>query len=301
MLDSISAILQAAAASPEKRTIAVAAAQDGDVLQAVAEARRQGIAQAVLTGNPEGIREMLTRLGENPADYAILAADTPEQRAALAVAQVRAGQANFLMKGLLGTGDLMRAVLHRETGLRTGRLISHVMLYEVPGHRMLALTDGGMNTFPDLEKKGEILENAARVLCALGYDRISAACVCGAETVNPKIQSTLDAQALANMPERWAPYHMTVFGPVGLDLAVSEGACRHKGYAAPGAGQADILLVPTYEVGNGIGKAMSLFAGAQNAGIILGAKVPIVSVSRSDSAESKLASIAVGAVTAGKV
>ena len=155
MLDSISAILQAAAASPEKRTIAVAAAQDGDVLQAVAEARRQGIAQAVLTGNPEGIREMLTRLGENPADYAILAADTPEQCAALAVAQVRAGQANFLMKGLLGTGDLMRAVLHRETGLRTGRLISHVMLYEVPGHRMLALTDGGMNTFPDLEKKGE--------------------------------------------------------------------------------------------------------------------------------------------------
>ena len=152
MLNTISAILQAAAANPEKRTIAVAAAHDRDVLEAVAQARRAGIAQAVLTGNGENIREILQSLGEDPADYALVEADSDAQCAALAVAEVREGRANFLMKGLLGTGDLMRAVIDRDTGLRTGRLISHVMLYEAPGHKMLALNDGGMNTFPDLPK-----------------------------------------------------------------------------------------------------------------------------------------------------
>ena len=153
-----------------------------------------------------------------------------------------------------------------------------------------------MNTFPDLEKKADILENAAMCFQALGYETIHAACICGAEQVNPKIQSTVDADALARMTDRWAKYHMNVCGPVALDLAVSPEACRHKHYSAPGAGMADILLVPNYEVGNGIGKAASLFGGAKNAGVILGARVPIVLVSRSDSAYSKLASIAAGSV-----
>lgn len=301
MLNTISAVLEAASAAPEKRTIAVAAAHDEEVLTAVAEARRAGIAEAVLTGHGDRIREILKSLGEAPEDYTIEEAETAPECAALAVEAVREGRANFLMKGILGTGDLMRAVIHRENGLRTGRLLSHVMLYEVPGHKMLVVTDGGMNTFPDLDKKAEILENAARVLRALGYPAMNAACVCGAEVPDPKIQSTMDAKALTEMTDRWAPYHMQVCGPVGLDLAVSPDACRHKNYKAPGAGEADILLVPTYEVGNGIGKAMGLFAKAKHAGIILGAKVPIVLVSRSDSAESKLASIALGAVTAGQV
>ncbi len=301
MLDSISKIMNAAMEHPEKRAIAVAAAHDEDVLKAVAEARKAGIAQGVLVGDDGKIRELLLSLGENPEDYTIIPSEGDTQSAALAVKAVREGKAHFLMKGLLGTADLMRAVIDKDTGLRTSRLISHVMLYEVPGRKLLALSDGGMNTFPDLEKKGEILENAARVMGALGYEEINAACVCGAEVVNPKVQSTVDAKALSEMAERWMPYNMNVYGPVGLDLAVSEEACRHKRFNAPGAGKADILLVPTYEVGNGIGKAMSLFAGAKNAGIIVGAKVPIVLVSRSDSAESKLASIALGAITAGRV
>ncbi len=301
MLNTVASILQAAMARPEKRTIAVAAAHDEDVLKAVAEARKSGIAQGLLVGDAEKIAAILTTLGEKPEDYTIIASESDTDSAVKAVAAVRAGQAHFLMKGLLGTADLMRAVIDKENGLRTSRLISHVMLYEVPGKKMLALSDGGMNTFPDLPKKAEILENAARVLQALGYETMNAACVCGAEVVNPKVQSTVDARELSEMADRWAPYHMNVFGPVGLDLAVSTEACHHKRYNAPGAGEADILLVPTYEVGNGIGKAMSLFAGAKNAGIIVGAQVPIVLVSRSDSAESKLASIALGAVTAGQV
>ena len=189
--------------------------------------------------------------------------------------------------------------LAKEQGLRTSHLTTHCMFYEIPAlGKMLILTDGGVNTFPDLEKKAEILENAAAVLQALGYTSINAACICGAEQVNPKVQSTVDADALSKMTDRWAKYNMQVCGPVALDLAVSKEACKHKHFTAPGAGDADILLVPNYEVGNGIGKAASLFGGAKNAGIILGAKVPIVLVSRSDSAESKLASIAAGSVLA---
>ena len=212
------------------------------------------------------------------------------------------GRANFLMKGILGTADLMRAVFDKEHGLRTSHLTTHCMLYEIPAlGRLLVLTDGGVNTFPDLDKKAEILENAAMVLQALGYEHINASCVCGAEQVNPKVQSTVDADALAHMTDRWAKYNMDVCGPVALDLAVSEEACRHKHYTAPGAGKADILLVPNYEVGNGIGKAANLFGNAKNAGSILGAKVPIVLVSRADSAYSKLASIALGSVLASRM
>ena len=296
-MKTISEIMQHAAGMGSGK-IAVAAAHDDAVIQAVAEARRQNIAQAVLVGDAEKISAMLTELGESPADYEIVAAEDDVDCAKKAVACVVEGRAGFLMKGLLGTATLMRAVLDKEVGLRTGRLISHVMLYEPRGHKMMALTDGGMNTFPDLEKKAGILENAAIVMKALGYETINTACICGAEVVDPKIPSMVDAQALTEMTERWAPYNMNVYGPVGLDLAVSKDACHHKKYTAAGGGEADILLVPTYEVGNGIGKAMSLFGEAKNAGIIVGAKVPIVLVSRSDSAETKLASIALGAVVA---
>ena len=294
---TIAEIIEAAQGYASGR-IAVAAAHDADVLKAVAEAKRSRIAEPILVGHGDAIRSILEELGENPSDYEIIQADTDVDCAQKAVECVSAGKANFLMKGLLNTPDIMRAVLKPEAGLRTGKLISHVMMYEPKGHRMMGLTDGGMNTFPDLDKKAEILENAARVFKALGYDEINAACICGAEVVNPKIQSTVDAKTLSEMTDRWAPYHMNVYGPVGLDLAVSEAACRHKHYEAKGAGQADILLVPSYETGNGIGKAMSIFGGAMNAGIVVGAKVPIVLVSRADSAEVKLASVALGAVVA---
>lgn len=277
--------------------LAVAAAHDPDVLHAVAAARREGIAKAILTGNPAEITMILQELGENPEDYPILPAETDEECAALAVSCIRAGRANLLMKGILSTSTMMKAVIDKEQGLRTNRLISHIMMYECPSYpRPFYLTDGGMNTFPSLEAKADILENAAAVLQALGYSRINAACICGAEAINPKITSTTDAAALSSMTELWEKYNMQVFGPVGLDLAVSREACRHKKYTAPGAGEADILLVPSYEVGNGIGKAMTYFGNAKSAGIVVGAKVPIVLVSRSDNSETKLAAIALGAL-----
>ena len=296
MINTINGILEAAKGG-KTGVIAVAAAHDQPVIEAVVEARKEGIATPILVGHVDEIKDMLSGLGENPTDYEIVAGDSDTDCAAKAVALCAEGKANFLMKGILGTADLMRAVFNKEHGLRTSHLTTHCMFYEIPAYgKMVILTDGGVNTFPNLDKKAEILENAAMVLHALGYESINAACICGA--VNPKIQSTVDADALAHMTERWSKYNMNVCGPVALDLAVSKEACHHKHYTAPGAGDADILLVPNYEVGNGIGKAASLFGSAKNAGIILGAKVPIVLVSRADSAESKLASIAAGSVLA---
>jgi phosphate butyryltransferase len=281
--------------------IAIAAAHDEDVLKAAAAAADAGIAAPVLVGDADKISGILRDLGRDPAEFSIVAAAGPEACAAAAVHLVREGGADFLMKGLLGTADLLKAVLDKDSTLRTGRLLSHVMLYENPTYpKILALTDGGITPFPDLAKKADILENAAILLHGLGYESMIAACVCGAEIVDPKIQATLDAAALRDMKERWAPYAMQVLGPVGLDLAISVDACRHKNYREEGGGNADILLAPTYEVGNGIGKAMSYFAGAKSAGIVVGARVPIVLVSRSDDAHTKLASIALGALAARK-
>ena len=298
MINTIQGIVDAAKGG-SSGVIAVAAAHDEPVVEAVVAARKEGIAIPILVGHADEIRRMLKNLNEDPDSYEIIAADTDTDSAAKAVALCAEGRANFLMKGILGTADLMRAVFNKECGLRTSHLTTHCMFYEIPAlGKMVILTDGGVNTFPDLDKKAEILENAASVLQALGYESINAACICGAEQVNPKVQSTVDADALSKMTDRWSKYNMQVCGPVALDLAVSKEACHHKHYTAPGAGDADILLVPNYEVGNGIGKAASLFGGAKNAGISLGAKVPVVLVARSDRAEPKLASIAAGSVLA---
>lgn len=276
--------------------LAVAACHDRDVLLACIEAETRGLCHPILIGDGQKTAELLCKLGHDPAAFEIITTPDDVASAAMAVSLVREGKANAIMKGLLQTGDLMRAVINKETGIRTGRLLSHVMVYECPGcDRLLYLTDGGMNTFPTLDQKAEILENAAQVLHKLGYTESAAACICGAEAVNPKIQSTLDAQALSEMTDRWAPYGLSVYGPVGLDLAISPHAVEKKKYNAPGAGRADILLVPNYEVGNGIGKAMTYFGNARSAGVIVGAACPIVLVSRADSFETKLLSIAMAA------
>ena len=291
MIKTIDGIIEAARGG-EPGIIAVAAAHDRPVIQAVAEARREGIAVPVLVGHADEIAAMLRELGEDPAAYEIIPGDTDTDCAAKAVALCAEGRANFLMKGILGTADLMRAVFNKEHGLRTGRLTTHCMFYEIPAlGRMIILTDGGVNTFPDLEKKADILENAAMCFQALGYETIHAACICGAEQVNPKIQSTVDADALAHMTDRWAKYGMDVCGPVALDLAVSPEACRHKHYSAPGAGMADILLVPYIEIGNVLYKSITYIAGKTMASTICGASCPVIITSRADTPDSKYYSI----------
>jgi phosphate butyryltransferase len=155
-----------------------------------------------------------------------------------------------------------------------------------------------MNVAPDLAQKVQILENAVKVCKGMKMDKIYASCIAGAETVNPKIPATVDAKAIADMKDKWEAYGVVVEGPVALDLAISSEACAHKGYKGEGGGNADIILVPYYEVGNALGKSLTYFAGAKSAGIIMGAKVPIILVSRADSSETKLLSIALGSIIA---
>lgn len=303
LLKTLDDILAAASAGAPC-AVAVAAAHDRDVLAAVTEAKRRGICSAVLIGRSGEICRILSELGGSAADHEIVDVKYDGdirygdmQCAALAVEAVKSGRASFLMKGILNTTDMLRPVVAADTGLAAGRLLSHVMLYEAAAYpRLIALTDGGMNPHPDVEKKKAILENAALLLRALGYGRINAACIAGSEVVSDKIQATVDAAALTAAD--WSGWDMNVFGPVGLDLAISPEACRHKRYTAPGAGEADILLTPTYEVANGIGKALTYFGGARSAGVVTGARAPVVLVSRADPADVKLASIALGKITA---
>jgi phosphate butyryltransferase len=288
-----------AAKTQKKMKIVVAAAQDEDVIKAVSQAKEMGIAEPLLVGDEVKIKEIMSKLKLDSRDYEVINEVDLIQTAKKSVELVRNGKGDFLMKGLLQTADIMRAVIDKEAGLRTDNLISHVMVYETPAYKKLIyLTDGGMNVAPDLAQKVQILENAVKVCKGMKMDKIYASCIAGAETVNPKIPATVDAKAIADMKDKWEAYGVVVEGPVALDLAISSEACAHKGYKGEGGGNADIILVPYYEVGNALGKSLTYFAGAKSAGIIMGAKVPIILVSRADSSETKLLSIALGSIIA---
>ncbi len=278
--------------------VAVASAHDADVLKALLAARAEGICSAVLFGDAAKIRRLLASLGTDETGFTIVEPEGGDAACArAAVRAVETGEADYLMKGILNTTDFLRAVVH--SGLLLGGLLSHVMAFELPAYRkLLFVSDGAMNPAPDLDKKRMILENAARFLLSIGYPSIKAAVLSGSEIVSEKIPSTLDAKALSGLD--WSRYSMNVFGPVALDLAVSPQACAHKQYTAVGAGDADLLLMPNYETGNCFGKSLTYFAQARSAGLVLGARCPIVLVSRADPAEAKLASLALGAVAAQK-
>lgn len=277
--------------------LAVAEAQDQAVLEAVVEASKLKLVEAILVGDEAKIKTLLDGLGQDPQAYCLVDSSSPELSAQKTVTLAHEGKADAVLKGLLPTSTLMRAALNKEYGLRSGNTISHAMIYEIPGREgFLVNTDGGMLPFPNLDQKRAILENAASMLQSLGYDNINAAVLAASEQVDPKIEASLDAAQLAQESDHWQKWHMSVFGPVALDLAVSEEAAAHKGYTAQGAGQADIVLVPDFLVGNALGKALTYFAGADSAGLILGAAKPIILVSRADSAKVKLNSLALAAV-----
>lgn len=279
--------------------LAVAAAEDEEVLLAVKEAREQGIAAPLLVGQEEKIRRLAAEIAFDLSDVPVFSEPQVAGCARRAVELVSSGQADLLMKGLMSTADILRAVLDKEVGLRTGRVLSHVMLYEVSGYdRLFFLTDGGMNPAPDLKQKADIVVNAVETAHALGIAQPKVAVLAAVEVVNPDMQATLDAAALAQMGARGQIKGCLIDGPLALDNAVSPEAAAHKGIISPVAGQADILLVPDIEAGNLLGKAMTYFGRAKSAGIVVGAKAPVVLVSRADPHETKLLSIALGVVAA---
>lgn len=281
----------------DKKTIAIAAAQDKVVLEAVVQAVKDNIVDAILVGDEIKIKSIANELNINLDSMRIINEIDITTAAAKAVELVSKGEAQFLMKGILGTADLLKAVLNKEAGLKTNSLLSHVMIYDVPTyHKLVFLTDGGMVPYPELNDKIGIINNAVKVAHGLQVQNPKVAPICAVEVVNPSMQATLDAAALSAMNKRGQIKGCITDGPLALDNAISKEAAHHKGIVSEVAGDADILLVPNIEAGNFLGKSLTYFAKAESAGVIVGAKCPVVLVSRADSAKSKLYSIALGAV-----
>lgn len=282
----------------KKAVLSVAAAHDEEVLLAVKDACEMDIIKAILIGEEDKIRKIASEINFNLDNVEVIDESDLKLCAEKAVKLVSSGKADYVMKGLLDTSIILKEVLNKEYGLRTDSLLSHVMIYEVPSyHKLLILTDGGMNIDPDVSQKKKIADNAIKTAKSLGIDTVKVACLAAKEKINPKMQATLDADELKSMcKDGMFGNGVVVEGPIAFDLAISEEACKIKGYESEVGGDADILLVPSIETGNGIGKALTYMANAKSAGIIMGAKAPVVLVSRADTHESKLYSIAYGAI-----
>lgn len=286
-----------------RRTVAVAAAEDAEVLKAVAEARKKGIVDAALFGRAEEIEDCLFKIGEEKKDYIIRDCRDHMEAAEEAVKSVSGGTFDILMKGLLPSSDFLRAVLNKSYGLREPeRMLSSVAALQIHldgEDRLLFLTDPGFIPLPDLETKVKLIENLTEGLGKLGYTEPKIAVLSAMETVNPKIRSSVEARELEERNRRGEIQGCIIGGPFSMDLALSKKSAAHKGFHHPVAGSADAILVPSLEVGNAVLKVVTYLAGCPTAGFVCGTSKPVVFTSRSDSAQTKLDSIAFAACMAG--
>ncbi|MDK2866849.1 MAG: phosphate butyryltransferase [Clostridiales bacterium] len=278
------------------KRVVVAAAQDEHTLEAVFKAVGDKLVTPVLVGNREKIGAILEKLGVALPDDAIIDAATDAESAALAVQMIREGKADFIMKGKINTADLLKAVVDKEKGLRTGSVMSVVALHEVPGyHKLLCVTDGGMMMYPNLDEKRQILENAVKTFRDMGYEKPKVAVLAAVEAVNPKMPETVEADALKQMNLNGEIENCIIEGPISYDLTMSRESAAIKGFESEICGDPDILIVPNITVGNILSKALIYSAGAKMAGFIVGAKVPIVLTSRGATTEEKYLSLVLSA------
>ena len=277
------------------KKVAVACAEDHVVLEAVERARSEGIVDAILVGNADKIAEEAAKAGIDLANYEVAdCKNGPAKTALMTVEMVSSGKADIMMKGMLESSDFLRAVLDKEIGLRSGkRVLSHSYIHEIKGwDRLIFVTDGVFNTYPEFADKIGIAKNVTELCHAFGIEMPKIACLAAVEVVNPKMQSTLDAAALAQMNRRGQIKGCLLDGPFALDNAVSEESAKHKGITGEVAGKADVLLVDDIDCGNALFKSIVYFSENKTAGIILGTKKPVILTSRADSAETKFLSIA---------
>ena len=280
-------------------TTAVAHPCDEVSLKGAVEAARLGLIAPILVGPPDRIRAVAERAGLDISGFPLKESAHSHDSAEKAVELVREGKAEALMKGSLHTDELMGAVVARETGIRTARRISHCFVMDVPGHKdPLIITDAAVNIAPDLADKVDIVQNAIDLGHALLFPEVRVAILSAMETVNPKVPSTIEAAALCKMADRGQITGGILDGPLALDNAISEEAAAIKEIVSPVAGRANVLVVPDLEAGNMLAKSLSFLAGADAAGIVLGARVPIILTSRADSVLTRLASCAVASLVA---
>jgi len=295
-MTSFDQLLAAVEAQPVRK-VAVAVAQDRHVLAAASEARRRNIAVSVLVGDEDEIRSTACEADVSLEGFETVHEPAPLKAVARAVSLVSSGQADILMKGYIHTDDFLRGLLNKESGLRTGAIMSHVFVAEIKAwDRLVLLTDAAMNIAPDLEQKAAILLNAVYLARLFGIEEPRVAALAAVELVNPAMPATLDAAALGTMADRtqFVPSAI-VDGPFALDNAIDVAAAEHKRIKGAVAGRADILLVPSIEAGNMLAKSLVYFGGHRMIGLLVGARAPVVLTSRADTMELKLLSMA-GAV-----
>ncbi len=287
--------------APEKKTMAVACSNDDHTLEAVVNARREGIIEPLLVGEKKIIREILEKLGEDIPEENIfdVPADDLQKACETAVKLVREGRANFLMKGKVDTKIILKEVVNKEYGLGTGKLMSHFTMFQIPSyHKLILPVDGGMVTYPDLDQKRQIIENTVDTLRSMGYECPKVGVLACVEKVNPKMPESVDAAELQKMNEEGVIKNCIVEGPIQYDCVMRKDLAEFKGLDSKIAGDPDILVAPNIHAGNIMGKMYAISCGGKMAGFIVGAKCPIVMVSRGSTAEEKYLSIVVSAAAA---
>ena len=284
------------------KKVSVSNAQDEPVLQAVKAAKEQNIATAILVGDEAKIREIAASIDMDLTDFEIINEPDTEAAALKAVELVHNGKADILLKGLLETKTFLKSVLNKEVGLRTRKMLSHVCVFEIEGiNRLLFFTDVAFNTYPTLADKVNIINNAVEVAHACGIECPKVAPLCAVETVNPKMQPTVDADNLTKMYEGGDFKGCQIYGPLSMDLAIDPEAAVHKGVTNPVAGHADILLFPNIDAGNITYKILVRTAKVKIGNVLVGTSAPVVLTSRSDDFQTKLNSIALATVIAGSI
>ena len=296
--DKYERLVKAAQALPRIVT-AIAHPCDDVSLESAVEAGRLGLIVPILVGPAARVQDLATRAKLDISGMEIVNAAHSHDSAAKAVELVRSGRAEALMKGSLHTDELMSAVVARDSGIRTARRISHCFIMDVPSHpEPLIITDAAVNIVPTLEEKVDIVQNAIDLAHAMGRTDVRVAILSAMETVNPKVPSTVEAAALCKMADRRQITGALLDGPLALDNAIQPEAAAIKNIVSPVAGRANVLVVPDLEAGNMLVKSLSFLAGADAAGIVLGARVPIILTSRADSLLTRLASCAVAVLVA---
>jgi len=287
--------------SQSMKKVAVAVAQDEPVLEAIRDAKKNGIADAILVGDKEEIVKIAETIGMNIDEYEIIDEKDVNKASIETVKLVSSGRADMMMKGLVDTATFLRAVLNKEVGLRTGKQMSHIAIFEVPGYdRLLFVTDAAFNMYPELKEKIDIIKNAVQVAHALENNMPKVAPICAVEVVNPSMPATLDAANLSKMNERGQIKGCIIDGPLALDNALSKEAAAHKKISGPVAGEADILLMANIEAGNAVYKCLTYTTESKNGGLLMGAAAPVIVTSRADSPETKKNSIALASLVAGR-
>lgn len=283
----------------KKVSIAVAAAEDKEVLMAVDKAVNMGIATAILVGDEKSIKKEANEIGVDISKYEIIQKESMKDSSIEAVKLVSSGRCQILMKGLVDTSIILKEALNADYGLREGELLSHVAVFEPSNYKkLLLMTDAAMNISPNLEKKKEIIKNSIKVAKALEIEIPKVCVICAKEKVTQSMEATVHAKELEELNKSGEIKGCVVGGPFGLDNAISKEAAIHKGMDHPLAGEADILLMPNIEAGNVFYKTMVFLSKTKNAGVIVGAKSPIILTSRADNDEAKLNSIALSVLMA---